>query len=113
MAEQVHRCKMLESMDVHIAKNSVITLINQQLTNQLLIQLDERNQAFKQELRAKHKSLTNYDLNLCLYLKSGLSTKQIAQILSITPDSVKKAKHRLRKKMNIKPHKRWDDVFDT
>jgi DNA-binding CsgD family transcriptional regulator len=34
-------------------------------------------------------------------LKMNLSSKEIANILNITPEGIKKARYRLRKKMNI------------
>ena len=55
--------------------------------------------------------LTTYDIRLCNYLKSNLSTKEIATLLNITPDSVKKAKHRLRKKMQIDSAMSWSQVM--
>lgn len=71
----------------------------------MLMELDRTNQAFQQELKTKYPTLTPYDLRLCTYLKSNLSTKEIAIILNITADSVKKAKHRLRKKITAEPSK--------
>lgn len=40
-------------------------------------------------------------------LKSNLATKEMATLLNITPDSVKKAKHRLRKKLALAPSDSW------
>ncbi len=69
----------------------------------LLLELERSNQGFQQRLKSRFPGLTSYDVRLCTYLKSNLSTKEIATLLNITPDSVKKAKHRLRKKMKIAP----------
>ena len=65
------------------------------------------NFKFQEELKKCYPNLTSYDLRLSIYLKANLSTKEIAILLNITPDSVKKAKHRLRKKMNILPSNSW------
>ncbi len=69
----------------------------------LLLELESANQVFRLQLKARYPALTNYDLRLCTYLKANLSTKEIATLLNITPDSVKKAKHRLRKKIRLQP----------
>ncbi|MCE7996922.1 MAG: sigma-70 family RNA polymerase sigma factor [Roseivirga sp.] len=75
------------------------------LIDHLLLELDQSNQSFQQRLRSQFPVLTSYDIRLCTYLRANLSTKEIATILNITPDSVKKAKHRLRKKISANPYK--------
>ena len=81
-----------------------MTVLEQHIMNHLLLELEQSNQYFQQKLKLRFPELTPYDLRLCTYLKSNLSTKEIATLLNITPDSVKKAKHRLRKKVNVLPH---------
>lgn len=51
-------------------------------------------------------------MRLCTYLKSNLSTKEISVLLNITPDSVKKAKHRLRKKLSMQPEADWTEILE-
>lgn len=77
----------------------------------LLLELEQANRLFQTRLQAVCPSLTAYELRLCTYLKTNLSTKEIATLLNITPDSVKKAKHRLRKKLNIRPEETWSAVL--
>ena len=52
-------------------------------------------------LKLLYPSLTDSDLKLCAFLFLGIETKHIAKILSVLPDSVKKARQRLRKKLHI------------
>lgn len=56
---------------------------------------------FFDKLQAEHPSLTKNDIRLCAYFQMNLSTKEIAALLNIDPASVRKAKMRLNKKMNI------------
>ena len=56
---------------------------------------------FTEELLQVHPKLTAYELRLCCLLSIGLDTKEIARILSINPDSVKKSRQRLRAKLNM------------
>ena len=47
------------------------------------------------------QKLTATELRLCLLLRLGLSSKEIASVLRITPDSVRVARYRLRKKLPL------------
>jgi hypothetical protein len=54
---------------------------------------------FFKDLLAKCPSLTSYEMRLSAYLHLNMSTKEIATLLNINPDSVYKAKTRLNKKL--------------
>ena len=56
---------------------------------------------FFKKLKSAHPNLTTYDLNLSALIKLNLHNKEIAQILGISPPSVKKARQRLYQKMNM------------
>lgn len=81
------------------------------MLDHLIIKIQTSNVIFEERLRMRFPNLTVYDLRLCTYLNTGLSTKEIATILNITPDSVKKAKHRLRKKIRANPSEPIHDYF--
>lgn len=76
-----------------------MTVLEQRLMDHLTDELNTSNHKFQEGLRLRYPRLSAYDLRLCTYLKANLSTKEIATLLNITPDSVKKAKHRLRIKL--------------
>ncbi len=80
-----------------------MTIAEMSLVNHLILELEQDNKDFQVRMKRCYPNLTPYDLRLCIYLKANLSTKEISRILNITPDSVKKAKHRLRKKLRINP----------
>ena len=88
-----------------------MTVLEQQILDRLTRELDSGNLHFQALLKARYTTLTAYDLRLCTYLKANLSTKEIATLLNITPDSVKKAKHRLRKKLSISPTESFEVVL--
>ncbi|GAB5526537.1 MAG: hypothetical protein Roseis2KO_44090 [Roseivirga sp.] len=88
-----------------------MTILEQKIMDHLLNELQGASFKFQEELRSRYPKLTPYDLRLSTYLKANLSTKEIAILLNITPDSVKKAKHRLRKKMNVQPGARWVEIM--
>ncbi len=45
--------------------------------------------------------MTEKEIRLASFLKMNLSTKEIASILNVMPDSVLKSKYRLKKKLNL------------
>ncbi len=73
----------------------------------LVHELQGRHEEFRHRVSRQYPKLTEYDLRLCVMLKSNLATKEMATVLNITPDSVKKAKHRLRKKLALAPTDSW------
>lgn len=56
---------------------------------------------FLKEIKEQHPSLSPNDLKLCAYLRLNLSSKEIAQLLHISPRSVEIKRYRLRKKLNL------------
>lgn len=52
-------------------------------------------------LKKKSDDISHKDLKLCAYLKLGLDTKEIANLLNVTPASIRTAMYRLKKRMNI------------
>lgn len=56
---------------------------------------------FFDQLKAKYPHLNSGDLKLCALLKLNLDTKEIAAIMNISPQSVKVARSRLRKKLEL------------
>lgn len=59
------------------------------------------NNQFFDKLNKSYPDLTSYEIKLCVYLKIGLTTKEISQMLNTSIDAVNKARQRLRKKINI------------
>jgi ligand-binding sensor domain-containing protein/DNA-binding NarL/FixJ family response regulator len=65
------------------------------------MQLDELHQDFLRQLKARFPKLSTYDLRLATYLKMGLSSREIAEIMNVLPSSVNVSRSRLRKKMDL------------
>lgn len=53
------------------------------------------------KLRSKYPNLTEAEERLCLFMKANMNQKEIAMILGISAESVKKTRQRLRKKFDI------------
>lgn len=65
------------------------------------VHFEELNQGFLDRLRAKHSQLTTSDIRFLTFLYMNLSYKEIAALLNITPQSCRKRKERISKKMNV------------
>jgi tetratricopeptide (TPR) repeat protein len=62
---------------------------------------DQTHPKFFENLKNAYPKLTSTDLKVCALLRLNLNTKEMASILGISPDSVKMARHRIRKKLNL------------
>jgi len=65
------------------------------------LHFEQVHPGFFENLQATHPNLSKNDMRLCAYFQMNLSNKEVATLLNIAPDSVRKAKARLQKKMGI------------
>lgn len=66
---------------------------------------------FFKRLKDMYPNLTEYELRLCAYIRTGMYGKQIAMMLSVQPESIKKSRTRLRKKLQLKPEDSLEDFL--
>ncbi|MBB3698468.1 hypothetical protein KMW28_16100 [Flammeovirga yaeyamensis] len=69
-----------------------------EVLNQLFAEV---NQPFIKELQELNKGLTDGNLRLCYLIRLNMSTKDIASIMGISINSVKVARKRLRKRLDL------------
>ena len=79
--------------------------------NRFKLHFDSVHPDFFVNLKAHCADLTENDLRLCAYIRIGMRAKQIAEMLSVTPDSVNTARYRLRKKMGLDKGQSLDDFI--
>lgn len=77
------------------------------------IQMDELHQDLFRKLKDNFPELSSNDLRLCAYLKIGLNSKEIAEILNIQPSSFYISRSRLRKKLNLQPDENLYDFLNS
>ena len=65
------------------------------------LKFKDLNPDFLNMILSNHPDLSKSEIRLLTLIKIGYSQKEIANVLNIAPDSVKKAKSRVRKKMNL------------
>lgn len=67
--------------------------------------------SFVRLLKERYPKLSEGDIKLAVYIKVGMSTKQIARMLLLQPDSVKKNRHRLRDRLGLEPEESLEDLL--
>ncbi len=72
---------------------------------------EEVHPDFFKQLREAHESLSENDLRLCAYIRIGMTTKQMAQLLSILPETVNTSRYRIRKKIKLKQEESLEDYL--
>ncbi len=62
---------------------------------------EEVHKNFNKSVKSKYPQVTSNELRLLALLKMNLSSKEIANILNISHEGIKKARYRLRKKLDL------------
>lgn len=75
------------------------------------VQFEQVYPEFYRTLKAIAPSLTEGELRLCAYIRTGMDNKQIAAMLSQQPESVKKSRYRLRKKLPLTTEDSLEDFL--
>ncbi|OAQ39234.1 transcriptional regulator [Pedobacter psychrophilus] len=65
------------------------------------VHFDHVHANFLSKLKEQIPSLSANDLKLCAYLKMNLTSKEIAQLMSVTVRAVEVSRYRLRKKLDV------------
>lgn len=58
-------------------------------------------------------TLSENDLRLCAYIRIGMSTKQLALMLSVLPDTIITTRYRIRKKLGLSQDESLEDFLRT
>ncbi len=74
---------------------------------------EEVHSGFFTRLGNKYPRLTDKERKVCAYYRVNLSNKEIALLLGIAPDSVKKGRNRLRKKLELTPNQSIVPFLET
>ncbi len=77
------------------------------------IYFEQINESFFDKLKEINPKLTGNDYRLCALTKLNMSLKETASVLNISPDSVKNARYRLKKKLDLKKHDSLNVFLDS
>jgi DNA-binding CsgD family transcriptional regulator/tetratricopeptide (TPR) repeat protein len=110
------RLKEVKSTDARLQKEALKEILKELETKTnleekaALIQqnIEKVNTEFYNNLIRQFPNLTKSEVDLCGLLKLNLSNKEIGALKNISPDSVKMARNRLRKKIGMHPE---EDIY--
>jgi len=71
---------------------------------------EEVHKDFNSNVKTKYPDVTSNELRLLALLKMNLSSKEIANILNISAEGIKKARYRLRKKLDLSTEDSLQDL---
>lgn len=84
-----------------IVRDLKIDQFSDQQWDQFQHHLELLDENFTKRLGAAYPALSNKEQRYCIYIRLKLSTKEIAGLMNISPESVKKARYRISKKVNL------------
>ncbi|MBX2826754.1 MAG: hypothetical protein KTR22_01240 [Flavobacteriaceae bacterium] len=87
------------------ADNTKLILIKQNI--------EKVNFSFNKRLKEKHRNLTNTDIEICSFIRIGLSRKQIAALRNTSIAAIKSSRFRLKKKLSLTAEDSLDDYINS
>ncbi len=76
------------------------------------LRFENVHKGFFDKLHKKFPSLTNNDLRLSVLVKMNFSIKELSEMFGISPESVKTARYRLKKKLNLPSEQNLNDFLN-
>lgn len=74
--------------------------------------IETLNYEFRKRLQVKHPSLTKTDIEVCSFIKLGLSRKEIANLRKTSMDAIKSTRFRLKKKLKLSADESLDEYIN-
>lgn len=102
--------------DQPISGRELLKMVNKHLVqdnnwNDFDLYFESINKNFYTRLKHRYPEISSNDLKICALIKLNLSIKEMASILNISPDSVKTARYRLRKKLQLTTEENLTDFI--
>ena len=99
--------KQLKDISVNISQNLYLEKDREEFQHHL----DKIHETFFLKLETNFPELSKNEKRLCSLLAIDLSSKDIATIINISPESVKKSRYRLRKKLGLSTEDNLSDFL--
>ena len=94
-----------------LEQNVKMHLIGRQDWEDFKVLFEKVHPGFSSLLKTTYPAVTEGDIRLSIYLKAGMNTKQIARMLQLQPDSVKKNRQRLRRHLGLTADQSLEDLL--
>lgn len=114
--------QQIESMERAGTASSQTDSLKQTISEQLnadddwryfKLRFEKVHPGFFELMRERYPALSKTDLRLCAYIRVGMTAKEIAQVLSVKPDTVNTSRYRIRKKMQLTPDDSLEDIIES
>lgn len=89
------------------------TLLTEEDWNKFRLLFEQVYKDFFKRLREKLPDLTQAEVRMICLTKLNLGTKQMAGILGVSVDTIRKSRYRLRKKLGLVEEDRIDDIVES
>ncbi len=89
------------------------TILTDEDWNKFKLLFEQVYKDFFNRLKGKLPDLTQAEIRLVCLTKLSIGTKQMAGILGVSDDTIKKSRHRLRKKLGLTEDHSLDDVVNS
>jgi len=110
MAEIRKKAKDELKQEIHSLNHKIKTHLKGEKDWDLFkMYFEQINKDFFPRMKDLYPNLTSNDLRLIALIKLNMNIKEVASVLNLSPDSVKNARYRLRKKLKLDSQ---DDLFE-
>jgi len=114
--EQVHKLRDQSEGEVKDEARKLSRMINRDVETEtdwddFLASFKQVHSDFIRRLSTEYPDLSKNDHKLACLMKMNLSSKEIASALNISPAGIKKARHRLRKKLDLPTEQNIQEFF--
>ncbi len=97
----------------HLEQNVKMHLSGRQDWDHFRELFDNVHPMFHKRLKADYPELTEGDLRLATYIKVGMQGKQIARMLMLQPDTIRKNRQKLRRHLRLESEESLEDFLRT
>ncbi|MFH6991742.1 hypothetical protein [Flavobacterium sp. FlaQc-48] len=99
-----------------LSEQQLLKVVNRHLEQNILcnnfdLYFEGINKNFYTRLKQSYPDISSNDLKICALIKLNMSVKEMSLFLNISPDSVKTARYRLRKKLNLTAEQNLTEII--
>jgi tetratricopeptide (TPR) repeat protein len=108
--QKAEKAPVKEDLEV-LMKNIRASLHEKNNTDLFNEHFQQVHKDFFPRLKERHPELTKTELKFCAYLRVQLSSAQIATILNVTTEAIRKTRYRIRKKLKLEASESLEDYI--
>lgn len=114
LCEQIERLKekgTLPDKDSEEIKSNIHTQLISDDWQYFVLRFEQAHPHFLTRLKEQYSCLSENELRMCAYIRIGMSSKEIAQVLSVQPETINTSRYRIRKKLGLTAKTSLEDIL--